>query len=88
MTEQEIWIKIVEHLASTGKRLLLRTLNGELLSKPKDKLKQELNQNYSDYIEYLKNLQFTLWMIFGLNVHIGFGDVKIDLDSGEIKHEY
>lgn len=83
MTEQEIWIKIVEDLADTTKKFLLRTIDGETLKEPPEQLIKTLDGNYLEYCDYLEKLRYTLRLIFGLNLHIGIGVVSIDLDKDE-----
>ena len=83
MTEQEIWIKIVQNLAETSKKFLLKTLDGETLKKPYEEVVKTLDQNYLEYSQYLDKLSYTLQLIFGLNVHVGIGNFIIDLDKDE-----
>lgn len=42
MTDQEILIKILEDVVTTSKRRLLKTLDGELLKQPTEKLQRIL----------------------------------------------
>lgn len=81
MTDQEILIKILEDVVTTSKRRLLKTLDGELLKQPTEKLMEALDQNYSEYCDYLQKVKYALELIGGVNVNIGVGTITIDLND-------
>lgn len=86
MTDQEILIKILEDVVTTSKRRLLKTLDGELLKQPTEKLMEALDQNYSEYCDYLQKVKYALQVVLGISADVELGGFKIDLDKG-VKHD-